>query len=254
VSEHLLGKILVERPCAGLKISRKKLTGYKKHLDRITKTATEDGLLDTYVIKNNRWRTKKFSSNLSPLCWWLYSKLGEDWDTIYNELCQKIDRRILAGKHLLFYLDSLVIRNVISIDGAICAIAHGLPVAIYGLTKVKSYQTYRNHSTGYWRNQLYVHPETNILCLTKRNPKLPEDRDINFVIDRDRRYHKINNLWYLVKFKAGSDSEHQLCSHKTVREIYKAIDRQQAKKRVLKRHKKRQKKRGKKNPHWSFKD
>lgn len=91
MSEHRLGQIVIERPRSGRRISQKKVTGYKKALYKITQDAIADGLFGSYIIKN-RWRTKYFSDNLSPLRRWLRSQIGKPWDSVYSELCQKIEQ------------------------------------------------------------------------------------------------------------------------------------------------------------------
>jgi len=51
MSEHRLSEIVIERPRVGARISLKKVTGFKKQLDNITKEASEDGLFNPYLIK-----------------------------------------------------------------------------------------------------------------------------------------------------------------------------------------------------------
>ncbi|OKH46707.1 hypothetical protein NIES2101_24590 [Calothrix sp. HK-06] len=184
MSEHRLGQIVIERPRNGRRISQKKVTGYKKFLNRITQEASEDGLFSHYLIKN-KWRTKYFSDNLSPLERWLKSKVGQLWDNIYSELCQKIETKTLAGQHLISHLWQMVERNVIFVDG--------LPYS--------QQRFYYAYPLGKWKDALYVHPETGILCLAKRLPKIPKKKpDDLVVIDKYREYRKINDLWYLLTF------------------------------------------------------
>jgi hypothetical protein len=209
MSEHRLGQIVIERPRHGRRISQKKVTGYKKLLGKITQEATEDGLFSHYLIKN-RWRTKYFSDNLSPLERWLKSKVGQPWDIVYSEVCQKIETKTLAGQHLLSHLWGMVERDVIFVDG--------LPYS--------QRMVYHSHPLGYWREALYVHPKTGILCIAKKQPKTPRQKpDDLVVIDKYKEYRKIDDLWYLLTFeiipeaRGAGDIDIQIRLHSEIKEI-----------------------------------
>lgn len=191
MSEHRLGEIVIERPRVGTRINQKKVTGYKKTLYKLTQEAIEDELIRPHIIKN-RWRTKHFSDNLSPLRRWLRSKVGLHWDIVYSELSQKIETKTLAGQHLLFHLLALVQQNVVLIDG--------VPYSQSGLGYTNS------HPLGYWGEELYVHPNTKILCLAKKTPKVPPKKPDNIlVIDEYHSYHKLNDVWYLLTLEEIPD-------------------------------------------------
>ena len=191
MSEHRLGEIVIERPRGGMRISAKKLTGYKKELQQITEEASEDGLLSPYLIKIRK-RTKHFSDHLGPLRRWLYSKIGQPWDAVYKELCQQIETKTLIGQHLLVHVWQFVERDVELIDE--------VPY------NKKSYSYSERRQIGYWRDELYVHPDTGIVCLAKKKPnkdiqKRHNKRDDVVVIDPYHQYRKLDNLWYFVTLK-----------------------------------------------------
>lgn len=207
MSEHRLGQIVIERPRSGRRISQKKVTGYKKALYKITQDAIEDGLFGSYLIKN-RWRTKYFSDNLSPLRRWLRSQVGKPWDSAYSELCQKIETKTLAGQHLLSHLWQMVEREVIFVDG--------LPY---------SHHRHRINPLGYWREELYVHPETGILCLAKKLPTVvPKKRDDRAFIN-SYEYWKINDIWYLVTYLDAPEEgiKKRQCNKKEVKLIMQQL-------------------------------
>ena len=81
MSEHRLSEIVIERPRSGMRISAKKLKGYRKELDQITQIATEDGLLNPYLIKT-RQQSKWLSDHLGPLRKLLRSHVGQPWDQV----------------------------------------------------------------------------------------------------------------------------------------------------------------------------
>ncbi len=201
MSEHRLGESVIERPRGGMRISLKKLTGYKKTIQKITDEASLDGLLQPYLIKPKQIvaKTKHFSDCLGPLRRWLYSKVGQPWDDVYNELCQRLETRTLSGQHILFHVWGFVERNVVLIDGIPC------------------YKTCRHYSTTYscykgyqpvYPGKLYIHPETGILYLVQKAPKEPpKKRDDVVSVDSYHQYRKLDDVWYLVTLKDISSIE-----------------------------------------------
>ena len=182
MSEHRLDRIVIERPRSGMRISSRRLKGHKKNLEKLTEIASTDGLLSPYLIKT-RGKTKYFSDHLGPMRRWLRSKVGQPWNLVYNELCQRIDTKTLCGQHLLLHVWQYVEREVYLIDGVL----------------------YRKNGYRYfaWRcSELYVHPETGILCKVepekKTPPQKPSDR---IIIDKYHEYRKLNDIWFLVTFQ-----------------------------------------------------
>jgi hypothetical protein len=182
MSEHRLDRIVIERPRGGWRSSLKKVTGNKKHLEKITDIACTDGLLTPYLIKP-RNKTKWFSDCLGPLYRWLESHVGQHWDDVYSKLSQILDTTTLSGRHIVSHVWQYVERNVELIDGV-------------PYRKSSSYL----YPLGRWYKRLYVHPETGILCLAKRIPKVPEKKPDDFVfVDAYHHYQKINDLWYAIE-------------------------------------------------------
>ena len=48
------------------------------------------------------------TDHLRPLERWLHSRIGQDWDALWSEVCQVADRRTLLGWHLRDHLAMLV--------------------------------------------------------------------------------------------------------------------------------------------------
>ena len=187
MSEHRLDEILIERPRCGLKISAKKLTGYKKALKKITDEASEDGLLQPYLLKTWK-RSKYFSDNLAPLHGWLKSKVGQPWNDVYSELCQRLKRDTVTGRHVFLHLWDFVERDVAIIDG---------------VPYQKNNRKYPLHR--WWRHEFFVHPDTGLLCRVKDDRTQNKNNSVGegdrLKIDDYHEYQKLNDLWYLVTFE-----------------------------------------------------
>lgn len=186
MSEHRLDEIVIERPRGGMKISLKKVTGYKKSLQKITDEASENGLLCPYLIKPIKIvsKTKHLSDHLGPLRRLLRSKVGQHWDDIYSELSQRLDSSTVTGQHVLDHLWDYVERNVVLIDG---------------VPYHKANSRYQSHQLAGWRDEFYIHPDTGILHFAKKAAKEPpKKRDDLVVIDRYYQYRKLNDVWYLI--------------------------------------------------------
>ncbi|NJK66095.1 MAG: hypothetical protein HC789_06640 [Microcoleus sp. CSU_2_2] len=183
MSEHRLNQNVIERPRGGYRISSRKVKGQKTSLVKLTEEASTDGLLSPYLIKPRR-KTKWFSDCLGPLYQWLQSHVGQHWDDVYSKLCKILDITTLSGRHIISHVWGYVERNVELIDGvpyAKTSSSYALPL-------------------GYWYKQLYVHPETGILCLVERIPKEPKKKPDDFLsVDAYHDYRKIDDLWYAIE-------------------------------------------------------
>lgn len=189
MSEHRLSEIVIERPRSGTRIPLKKQTGYKKQLYKLTQDATEDGLFNHYLIKS-RYKSKYLSDHLGPLRRLLRSKVGQPWNDVYSELCQRLDSNTMAGQHVINHIWDYVERHVEIIDGVVYR---------------KLYRGYRTRfGWGYRdRDRFYIHPDTGILCAVEEVPskKWSSKQETDFIIIDDyHEYQKLNDIWYLITF------------------------------------------------------
>ncbi|MBD2515842.1 hypothetical protein H6G93_12605 [Nostoc sp. FACHB-973] len=188
MSEHRLSEIVIERPRGGMRINLKKVTGFKKQLHKLTEEASEDGLFNPYLIKATN-KSKRLSDHLGPLRRFLRSKVGQPWNDVYSELCQRLDGKTMAGQHVIGHLWDYVERYVEIIDGTVYS---------------KPYQGYRNQLDRGYGDRFYIHPQTGILCAVEKAPRKQqqnsEQTDI-LIIDDYHRYYKLNDIWYLITFE-----------------------------------------------------
>ena len=186
MSEHRLSEIVIERPRNGMRISLKKLKGFKKQLHKLTEEASQDGLLNPYLIKP-RNKSKYLSDHLGPLRRFLRSKVGQPWNNVYSELCQRLKTNTMAGQHVISHVWDYVEQHVEIIDGVIY-----------------SKQRYRIRLDISYRDRFYIHPETGILCAVEKVPrkqKRKQEQTDVVIIDDNRQYHKLNEIWYLITFE-----------------------------------------------------
>ncbi|ESA32147.1 hypothetical protein N836_26515 [Leptolyngbya sp. Heron Island J] len=194
MSEHRLSEIVIERPRGGMRISAKKLKGYRKELNQITQVATEDGLLSPYLIKTRR-QSKWLSDHLGPLRKLLQSQVGQPWDQVYSRLCRDLNPRTMAGQHVIDHLWAFVEQHVEMIDG--------LP---YTKQRQWHWNGERPSLADSYGTQFYVHPETGLLCVVpkvcrRREPK-PPNHEIE--ITAYEQYRQIENIWYRITFEVLS--------------------------------------------------
>ncbi len=154
MSEHRLSEIVIERPRNGMRISLKKLKGFKKQLHKLTAEASQDGLLNPYLIKA-RNKSKYLSDHLDPLRRFLRSKVGQPWNDVYSELCQRFKTNTMAGQHVIGHVWDYVERYVEIIDGRLYH---------------QPYQGYPISLDASYRDRFYIHPQTGILCSIKKVP------------------------------------------------------------------------------------
>lgn len=135
------------------------------------------------------WDRKHFGENLNPLWRYLNSQIGRNWDTVYSEICENMDRRSAVGGHIFEHLDSYVTlaKEVRIVDG----VPHRTHPYLGGLEPI----TY----TGRIREWgcFYVDPRDNKLKRgvargeTERRKQIRERKE-----DREDRLRKIGkDLW-----------------------------------------------------------
>ncbi len=173
-----MAQVIVERPRIKPFNSRK---GRRQALDDLP---THEGMRRAQALRGDR---KQLNENLAPLRRYLESQVGRPWNKVYAEIAARLRIDSTVQQHVRDHLRDFVAvtprRNIsgwwTSIDG------------------------------GLWRQSLYVHPVTGLLC---RTDKLPEERarrraqrnkaatPIERVpLNEDRELRLINGLWYEVR-------------------------------------------------------
>jgi hypothetical protein len=163
-----MAKILVERPRTG---------GGGKY-----PRAAIRGPLDHHPlrepIKSPLLRHRKFlNENLAPLRRFLRSRLGQPWDNVYSEICERINRDSAVQLHIWQHLMWEVARDPLQIEKLRRRISFG------------------------WRASFYVDPKSRRLCemqLQSRRHQVPDP----FLVEREgRSFKRINGIWYEVELE-----------------------------------------------------
>lgn len=107
----------------------------------------------------------------------LQSRLGTPWDSVYAEICQKIDRRSWQGNHYHQWLEYVVLRNCQIQDGEVLS-DKGIP--IFG--------------------DFFVHPEKLTLEFSQpRKYRYHRKEVVDFKLN-DQHYFFHNDIWYRVSY------------------------------------------------------
>ena len=193
MSEHRLDRIVIERPRSGMRVSsQKKIRRHiKQQLQQIKydyQAADIGTLKPCYKTAERGIESKYFSDNLNPLYKWLRSHVGQSWNDVYAKLSRLLEFRTLSGQHILVHVWQFVTRDVVMIGD--------VPYSL-------EYSLRRIGSTNWCsRDELYVHPQTGLLCIAKLPPKqLAKPKADYLWLDKYHRYYKLNEIWYLVSFR-----------------------------------------------------
>ena len=138
---------------------------------------------------------KSFGDHLSPLKRFLTSRVGKKWDDVYSEICKTHDKRSWMHYHLhIHVLRDFVERDTVMHEGKVCVRLHWA-----GYRPVE--ETYVD---------LYVHPETGILCKTNhkkrvvgygsaayREKRAYEETKVFRVHDKNHHLYLEDGVWYV---------------------------------------------------------
>jgi hypothetical protein len=161
-----MAKILVERPRTGGGAK------YPRGVDR--------GPLDHHPLREpiksplQHYR-KHLNENLAPLRRFLRSRLGQPWDDVYGEICERINRDSAVQLHIWQHLMWEVARD---------------PVQIERL---------RTRNYFGWRALFYVDPTSRRLCEMQHQSRHRQKPEPFLVECGGRSFKQISGIWYEVE-------------------------------------------------------
>ena len=178
-------EVIIERPRGGARTKQPK--GSRRAHPRID---VEDMPRRESISKKWQagWGGKYQTNLLGPLRRFLTSRLGQPWDQVYAELCERVDRRNTVQKHLLDHVLWEVETKAVLIDSVVQA----------------------PHSWGLRAGQFYVCPKSGRLEQMPRQRRRRKKRSTprKFVrIDSTHQYRQIGGLWYEVTHRQLNDAD-----------------------------------------------
>lgn len=132
-----------------------------------------------------RWSSaseqKFFNDVLGPVRRFLRSRCGRPWNKVYSEICQHVDKRSVAQKHLLTHVWQFVERNVTLVDG--------VPYVTCGRMWRPAYRWF------------YICPSTGLLKSTEQVRK-QQPHEVRRLIESDTlQYHRLQGIWHKVTLR-----------------------------------------------------
>jgi len=164
------------------------------------------------------WNEKEFGEHLGPLKKFLFSKVGQNWDDVYSEICEHIKLNSAQQIHILQHLDQYVEKNTYLGDD----------------NKVYYYSEYPYFYKNNKKNPIedsfsivYVSPCDKILRKTPVK-KYDFKRKSYVFYQTDNIYvqcHKIWGNWYFVYLKDIPQKEYKFWNKKDISKIKKAEEK-----------------------------
>lgn len=181
-----MAKVIVERPRFYESYSRSNPSYEKNKILQYDEDAfnKNEGMRKPHVYKHGG---KGLNENLAPLRRFLRSQVGRLWDDVYSEISKCINVNSATQAHIREHIFQYVEKDVYIKDGIPYHSAWGKDVPL-------AKETY-----GKLREQIYVHPETGILCLAKDRKIKRIEAKYPIQINESEYYDIINGLWFWVK-------------------------------------------------------
>jgi hypothetical protein len=157
-----MSKVIVERPRIPSNTRRGRII---KDTDLY---ASHEGMRVRHVYKYNG---KQLNENLAPLVRFIRSRVGQNWDTVYSEICANIRITNAVQEHIRVHVAQYVeTRTSIDQDGEIW-INNNRPSRL---------------SDGSWI-MFYVHPVTGILCENQHRKSLNSHKQRRLMDEKAKR-------------------------------------------------------------------
>lgn len=168
-------KIIVERPRFG-RATAKALKGTHRQARRRGRY----GKLEDLPFIEKAEKVKGLSENLAPLQRFFRKSVGRPWNKVHSELSRVAGRGMNpVNNHIFQHIDDMVLKDVVlGADGPHVRTRWG---RLYKLRP----------------NDLYVHPDTGLICIVKSKRQEPSEDKRTFVSLSDKDYAiKIDGIWF----------------------------------------------------------
>jgi len=161
--------------------------GYKKKLRKAGEDAPRKESMMTPYLKFGD-RPKSLNEHLSPLYKYIRKQVGRPWNKVHSEICKNLSVRSAVKSHVRDHAEQYVEQDVVMVGKR----AHH---------KVGS--RYRWNGGELNAGELYVNPNTGLLCIQKAQKVQKKPKPITTLPSEDklRQYRQIKGIWYEVVFK-----------------------------------------------------
>ena len=125
-------------------------------------------------------KTKSLSDNLAPLRRFFHKSVGRPWNKVHSELSKVAGRGMNpVNNHIFQHIEDMVPTNVVlGVDGPYMRTRWG---SLYKLRP----------------NDMYVHPDTGLICIVKSKRREPPEDKRTIVGLSDRDYAiKLDGIWF----------------------------------------------------------
>lgn len=193
-------KVIVERP-------RHKPWAMSGRKPKYGSYDDEPGFIGMRRYHQERHNDKHLNENLAPLRRYLFKQVGRPWDKVYAEISQHLRADNAVQQHVRDHIKDFV---------EVCP-----------RPEVKS-RWYRHVSTP-WRQPLYVHATTGLLCRTDRLPEVKAAKRKKarraspmpdcIALDADRQLRCLEGCWYEITLAALPEPEYRAVSTTVVRSL-----------------------------------
>jgi hypothetical protein len=178
-------KVIISRPrTGGSKTPRYKAkSAHLRDIEVFDGGPSKEGMRRRHVAYHG-WDGKAQTDLLGPLKRFLHSRVGQDWNSVWSEICRHADARNLIGLHLRLHTCLYVVMAHQGTDGT-----------LYDDQGREIKQRYRRYQ------QFYVDPTTNQLRqITSKSPHARTTRRAKVFALADRLLHRHDDgNWYRVK-------------------------------------------------------
>lgn len=172
--------------------------------------------------RQHGWNAKEFSDLIGPLKKFLRAQVGRPWNKINSEISKTLDKRSMAGRHILEHVGWEVAKNCeLRADGK-----------IYDLSR-------STHAHLYLVTGLYVHPRTGLLCLADKVKRVRKPKPVDLIqLDDGTSLRLLEGIWFLCRYIKVTRPEWVLAGGKWIRVPYESTKelKRQLNKKELKHH------------------
>lgn len=180
-----MSRVVTERPRrggdGGKSIPAK---GYKK---RQKKTPLDEQPRREKITAPYGWDTKEFSDLIGPLRGYLNKQVGRPWDKIWSEVCANLRITSVSQSHIRDHVEMEVEKNVVMVGK---------------VPYPSSNRRWARDGYPLSGDQLYVNPNTGLLCKTKPSRRYVRPKQkLSFFAIGGKWYHAKNGIWYRLEMK-----------------------------------------------------